>query len=86
MCDQRLGPFGVIKVGLRVLKLNIIVDATSFLLAIVVCSLKHPTLISRLIKTNYIGLNLYDTVDNWSNRRGHYLQVLTHYVGYHVIE
>jgi hypothetical protein len=47
MCDQRLGPLAVIKVGLKVYKLNIIVDATFFLLAIVIGFLRHPTCISK---------------------------------------
>ena len=48
MFDQRLGPFNVIKVGLKVYKLSIIVDAAFLLFVIVICSLKHPTLIPKL--------------------------------------
>ena len=38
MCDQRLVPFDVIKFGLKVYKLNTIVDATSF-----VCNCDLPS-------------------------------------------
>ena len=60
LCYQCLGPFDVIKVCLKLYKLNIIVDATFFLFAITICSLKHPTLISRLIITNFDWLHLHD--------------------------
>jgi hypothetical protein len=54
---------------------NIIVNATFFLVAIVIYFLGHPW-----IKTNYIWLHLYVMVDTWHNRRSPFLQYMTHFL------
>jgi len=85
MCYPRLGPFDVIiKVILKVYKLNTIVDGAFFLLTIVIYFLRHPTLISKSIRMNNNWFDLCDTLDTWSYRRITYLQRLTQFVGYDV--
>ena len=84
MCDQRLILFANIKVALKMYKLNIIVDATFFFPAIVIYFLRHPAFISKSIRLKWNWFYLYNTLDTWSNRRGTYLQCLTHFVGYDV--
>ena len=85
--NHRLCLIGVIKFCLKVYKLNTIVNATFFLLAILICFLRHPTFISKSNKLNYKWIHLYETLDTWSNRQsGPYLQMFDIFLWYDVPE
>jgi hypothetical protein len=57
VCDRRLGPFEVSeKFACNCTSLNSIVDADFIMFTIVICFLRHPILISKLIKMLYHSL------------------------------